>query len=474
MDDVTRRTFLGTAGAAAAIGSVAEAKNSGQRKQKKGATMSLRQDIAALVDKTPLVDTHEHVWEEANRLKSKKGPSSFPAPDMGILFTHYTDSDLQVSGMPPENCAKIRAYNVAPRDKWKLISPYYERCRHTGYQQVVRESVRMLFGEDDVREDNCETISRKLFDAMKPGYYKHVLRDVANIEYCQVNNLETPVFMETAQPDLLAQDISTVALSSGLNIEPVLKLAKRDASTLKDWHEVIDWCFETFGPRAIATKNQSAYGRRLDYAQVSASDAAPLFERFRKDEKSLDPTETKALQDHLFHYCIEKAVEYDLPVKLHTGYYAGCGGMPLERLRKNASDLCPVMYAHPKAKFVLMHIDYPYQDEVIALAKHYPNAYVDMCWAWIINPTASVRFVKEFLMAAPVCKLLTFGGDYCPVELVPGHARVARKGLAQAVAELAESHWFEDGDVTGVVDSIMRGNAHEIFDYDRALKNWKR
>ena len=38
--------------------------------------------------------------------------------------------------------------------------------------------------------------------------------------------------------------------------------------------------FDTYGPRAIAVKNQSAYARGLDYDRVPASDAAPLFERF--------------------------------------------------------------------------------------------------------------------------------------------------------------------------------------------------
>ena len=33
-----------------------------------------------------------------------------------------------------------------------------------------------------------------------------------------------------------------------------------------------------------------------------------------------------------------------------------------------------------------MHIAYPYSDELVALAKHYPNVYVDMCWAWSIDP----------------------------------------------------------------------------------------
>lgn len=474
MAGLTRRTFLGTAGTAAALGAAGEAQEKGTPKQQKGARMSVRQDIAALVDKTPWVDTHEHIWEEANRLKSKEGASPFPAPDFGILFTHYSDSDLRVSGMSQEDSDKLRGRGLAPLDKWKLLAPYYERCRHTGYLQCVRESVRALYGEDDIRKDNCEAVSQKLFDAMKPGYYRHVLRDVANIEYAQVNNLETPVFMETAQPDLLTQDISTVVLGTGLNIDAVLRIANRDVSDLKQWHEVIDWCFATYGPRAIATKNQSAYGRRLDYELVSEADAAPLFARFRKDHDSLSPAELKALHDHLFHYCVDKAAEYNLPVKLHTGYYAGHDSMPLERLRQNASDLCPIMLAHPKAKFVLMHIDYPYQDEVIALAKQFTNAYVDMCWAWIINPTACVRFVKEFLMAAPVCKLFTFGGDYCPVELVPGHARIARKGLAQAISELAESEWLEEDDIPDVIERIMRGNAHELYDYERALRNWSR
>jgi predicted TIM-barrel fold metal-dependent hydrolase len=236
---------------------------------------------------------------------------------------------------------------------------------------------------------------------------------------------------------------------------------------------VIDWCFATFGPRAIAMKNQAAYIRRLNYENVSAEDAAPLFERLVKGQP-LAPQEEKAIQDHLFHYCAGKAAEYHLPVKLHTGYYARWHTMPLERLRRNAGDLCPVFLAHLDAKFVVMHIDYPYQDEAIAMAKHFANVYVDMCWAWIINPVACVRFLKEFLMAAPACKLFTFGGDYLPVELVPGHAAIARQGIAQAIAELVEEDWMTEEETPALIDRIMRGNAHEIYAYERALKNWNR
>jgi hypothetical protein len=80
--------------------------------------------------------------------------------------------------------------------------------------------------------------------------------------------------------------------------------------------------------------------------------------------------------------------------------------------------------------------------------------------------------VKEFLGAAPACKLLTFGGDYGPVEMVPGHASIARQGLAQALGELTEEGWLAEGELPDLVDRLMRGNAGEIFDYEGTLKAW--
>jgi hypothetical protein len=436
--------------------------------------MSLRKRISALVEQTPFVDTHEHLWEESSRLENKAGRKpQMPAPDLGMLMCHYTDSDLKVAGMPAADHQKLVGHELAPREKWRLVAPFYVRCRNTGYQRCIRESVQRLFHEDDIREDNCEAISTRLAAAVQPGYYRRVLKDAANIEYAQVNSLERAVFMETAQPDLLAQDLSTMPLCTPPDIPTVSERANREVKTLRDWHHVIDWCFATFGPRAIAAKNQAAYIRRLNYENVSTEDAAPLFARLVKGQP-LAPQEEKAIQDHLFHYCAGKAAEHHLPIKLHTGYYARWHTMPLERLRQNAGDLCPVFLAHLDAKFVVMHIDYPYQDEAIAMAKHFANVYVDMCWAWIINPVACVRFLKEFLMAAPACKLFTFGGDYLPVELVPGHAAIARQGIAQAIAELVEEDWMTEEEAPALIDCIMRGNAHEIYAYERALKNWNR
>ena len=436
--------------------------------------MATVSDLRRLVDDTPFVDTHEHLLEERTRLGAA-GESGHPAccqRDFSVLLSHYADSDLAVAGMTPAEAARLFSPDVEPRDKWRMVAPYYRRARHTGYLQTVRESVRRLYGEDDLDEDAAVRISERIAAAVAPGYYRPILEEASGIEHCQVNSLEDPLLMETQYPDLLCQDLSFVALSTGLDVGAIAPRADIDVNGLADWHRVIDWAFETLGPKAIAVKNQSAYGRKLDYAQVSAGDAAPLFERHLRDAGSLTGAERKALEDHLFHVCVTRATEAGLPVKLHTGYYAGHGRMPLHRLRHNAGDLADLLAAHPQARFVIMHITYPYQDEAIALAKHFPNAWVDLCWAWIINPLAGVRFVREFLMAAPANKLLTFGGDYMPVEMVPGHAALARKGLAQALSELVEEGWLADDDLPELVERLMRGNAHELFDYEGTLAAW--
>jgi predicted TIM-barrel fold metal-dependent hydrolase len=110
-----------------------------------------------------------------------------------------------------------------------------------------------------------------------------------------------------------------------------------------------------------------------------------------------------------------------------------------------------------------MHIAYPYYEDLIAVAKHYTNAHLDMCWAWIINPVGAKDFLKKYLVTAPANKILTFGGDYIPVEPVLGHAMIARRGIALALSELVEEGWLKLSDATDLIDPIMHGNVRKIF-----------
>jgi hypothetical protein len=420
--------------------------------------------ILDLVERTPFIDTHEHLIEESQRLAGAVDGALFPCDDWSVLFHQYLGDDLHNAGMTAAEAAKLWSPDTPADAKFGLLAPWWDRARHTGYAQAVRHTLRVLYGEDELTATSASRIAEKYRAMVKPGFYREIIRGNANVEHCQVNSLQR-IFMETEQPDLLRQDLSFVefARCNHLDLALLERETGRPIRSLDEWLAVVDDYFSRFGPRAVALKNQSAYERRLDYDAVARPRAAAAFDNLISPWRQSGPESAKARHDFLFRYCLGKAAEYGLPVKLHTGFYAGRDAMPLARLAENASDVSRLLVDFPDTKFVLMHIGYPYQDEFIALAKHYRNAYVDMCWAWIINPAASVRFLKEFLLAAPANKLFTFGGDYIIAENIVGHSVVARRGIAQALTELVAEGWLARDELPPLVERIMRGNAREIF-----------
>jgi predicted TIM-barrel fold metal-dependent hydrolase len=117
----------------------------------------------------------------------------------------------------------------------------------------------------------------------------------------------------------------------------------------------------------------------------------------------------------------------------------------------------------PQNRFVLMHMGWPYQEHMLAVAKHLRNVVVDLCWAWILAPWSTADFVCRFLTTAPSTKLLCFGGDYMTVESIVGHAELARRGLQAALERLVQADWFSADQALAAAPELMRGNAYRVF-----------
>ena len=411
-----------------------------------------------MVETLPIADTHEHLVEEKARFEDPQLQRGVPA-----LFGNYIESDIQVAGMPEEKWKAIFEIQNDPEKFWKELQPVFSVIQNTSYGQMVRESLQVLLGEEDLTDKNLLSIDEKLRRMLQPGFYQKILKELCNIDHCQVNALDIPVFRETEMPDLLLQDISSVCLTSDFNPEVVQNIIGRPPQSLDDGIEAIDRTFQIYGNRAIAVKNQSAYRRKLDYERWPRKEVESCFRKCAEKNWKVEPEERKPVEDFLFHHSLDRATEYGLPVKLHTGYHAGHKTMQLHHVRQNAGDMCRLCLEHPETKFVFMHITWPYQDEAIAVAKHYPNATIDMCWAWMLNPVAAIRFLKEFLVAVPSNKLLSFGGDVSYIELVPGLVRTARRGIAQAISQLVEEQWLPSQQVPDLLERILFKNAYSLF-----------
>ena len=456
---ISRRTTLfavGGLGMAATAASRTLAKLPGLEPPREELSTDIRRTIFRRVWETPFIDTHEHLPDEADCLRGPGGTTHEP---WTVLFQHYLNSDLRTAGMGREEYNRFFGDAGSPREKWQALEPYWPAVKNTGYGLAVRIAIRELYGIEKLSAETVEKLADSYQQLRRPGFYRRILCELARIESCQVDSGR---FRESQDPLLLMQDLSIVGMFAGPNLRGFGEPTGIAVTSLADWHRVIDWWFDKYGKYATAVKSQNAYSRNIDYDDVPAEKAEPIFRKRLAGEKLL-PEEQKALEDHLFWYAVRRATKEGLPVKLHTGYYAGENSMPLARVGLNPAACCDLCRRSPDTTFVFMHICYPYYEDILSVAKQYTNAYIDMCWAWIINPVAAKDFLKKYLVTAPANKIFTFGGDYRPVELVLGHALIARHGIALALSELVEEGYIELEDALELVDPIMHGNARRVF-----------
>lgn len=414
------------------------------------------------------IDTHEHLVEERLRLRGEpyvladsfggafEGTYVMP-DDWSVFLCEYAFADLACAGMPEADLEVLFGATLDARGKWDLAAPFVERSRNTGYIRTMDVATEQLTGLR-LSADTCVEVDRGLRALREPGYYRHLLRDVARVERCHVNSAEDDPMRETATPDLFDQDLSLMQLVRGFH-HRAEELSGIEVTGLDSYVDVIEWCFAEFGPRAVAVKCQWAYVRPLAVERRDPPDRA--FERVRAGAASAE--DRRAVEDHLFTLCVELAAERGLPVKIHMGYVSDSGRPELRHVRDHVHDMTAVVQAHPNATFVLMHIAWPHQEELLALAKHQPNVVVDLCWAWILAPLSTRDFVQRFLTTVPANKLLCFGGDHLAVENVVGHAEIARRGLEGALAGLVDDDWLTEDEALALVPALMRTNAERLF-----------
>jgi uncharacterized protein len=158
---------------------------------------------------------------------------------------------------------------------------------------------------------------------------------------------------------------------------------------------------------------------------------------------------------------VERAIESNLPFKLHTGYYAGHSRMPIDWIR--AGNLCALLSRYPQARFVLMHTAYPYTDELVAIAKHYPNVWVDLCWAWSIDPYTSTDFVRRFIHAVPGNKLFVFGGDALSPTNTVAYSVQGRRWLTRALEAEVTARDLTDQQAIRVAHRLMHENPTDVL-----------
>ncbi len=426
--------------------------------------MSTYADLLDHINSLTIIDTHEHLPFEADR------PAH--ADVLEEWLTHYFSCDLISAGLSDADMAVVRDSSQDLAMRWKLVEPYWHAAEGTGYGRSLTFSAQELYGIDRIDASTIGALNDAFVAAReKGGHYEFVLKEKSNIVVSIRDAMPDP-YTEPAEPFVFTMQM-------GEYISPTHYFQMRDTAakvdmtvhTLRDWMDAARKKIETYlngKTRVVCLKTPIAYNRSLRFDKVSYADAERAFNEFFEDRNLPDwragIKAKKVLEDFMMHHVCRVADDHGLVHQIHTGTQEGNGNVIYD---SNPTLLTNLFLECRNCKFDIFHMSYPYVMELGNLAKNFRNVFIDMCWGHIMSPEAARRALVEWLDAVPANKISAFGGDYCFIDGVFGHQKLARQNVAASLAQKVEDGTYDLARAKLVAEWVFFDNPRRLFKLDR-------
>ncbi|MDD3948783.1 MAG: amidohydrolase family protein [Anaerolineaceae bacterium] len=389
--------------------------------------MSSYQSILDELAELPVLDTHEHLPNEEERVAQEV--------DFTTLFSHYCRDDLIAAGMSEQHQDIIYG-SASVAEKWQLMEPLLLATGTSGYMRAAYLAMDRFYGMKSLRSlQDAELLTERVKAANKPGLYNRVLRDVCHIRR-SMNYVGGPVDREFFEHVLNIGAYTTIG-----HMQDIIACEKawdRSLPTLQRYEQALLDHLQTLAEGGLkGFKIGQAYMRPLDFTATTQHEAEQVFNRIFKESKpsnnrSLGDQESKPLEDYLTRRVIELAGDLQLPVVIHVGFQT-FRNMKLDDARPHR--LWELIRRYRSVRFSMLHGGLPWVEEGAVMARQLPNLSIDMGWMHIMCPEMAINALKYYFDMVPMHKVMGFGGDYQVVEKVYGHLQIARQNIAIALAE---------------------------------------
>ncbi|UCB45402.1 MAG: amidohydrolase family protein [Spirochaetota bacterium] len=433
------------------------------------------EEIYDYVKDLEIIDTHEHL----------PAFESLRETDTDVLkeyLSQYFNRDLISAGLSLADYDKAINNKLPLIDRWALVEPYWEAARNTGYARALEISVKGLYGVESISRDTIEHLNKSFMNSLKPGHYRFVLKEKSKIRISLLHDIPMENEKVIITSDLKCDQEyfrsvypvdACVFPQSKEDIELIESQYGKKICCINDWLEATEIILDNaLQNGAVALKSALAYDRSLLYKRVTKCEAEEDFNAIFKTKHMGEYMRQvfkvgKNFQDYMMHFVLQLANRRSLVLQIHTGLQEGSGNM---LSNSDPSLLSNLFLEYPDLKFDLFHMGYPYQNVVSALAKNFQNVYIDMCWAHIISPHASINALMEWIDAVPLNKISAFGGDYLFVDAVFGHQYMARMNVSNALAKKVEEGVIDTEWAKKIANQIFYENPCTIFSLEKTLK----
>jgi hypothetical protein len=437
---------------------------------------NMYEEIFDYVRDLEIIDTHEHL-PAFEHLRER---------DTDVLkeyLSHYLSADLISAGLPKKDYEEVINGQLPLMEKWKLVEPYWDYVRHTGYARALDISVKALYGIERICADTLEELDRSFQQTLKEGHYNKVLKQESKITLSLLHDIPRVegkiVYTSTLECDrtffrsvlpidrfIYPQQIDDI---SGIEDE-----AHTPICCFEDYLDASEFLFENaLSHGAVALKSALAYQRPLYYERTTKNEAEEEFNEFFKFKHmgtylppAFDPG--KKFQNYMMHFLLRLANRKKLTIQFHTGIQEGNGNILFQ---SDPSLLSNLFLEYPDVDFDIFHIGYPYHDIVGVLAKNFPNVFIDMCWAHIICPEVCVHTLVNWIDAVPLNKINAFGGDYLFVDGVYGHQHLARENVSRALAIKVGQDIFDADRAKEIAQMLFYKNPYILFKLQDSTKS---
>jgi hypothetical protein len=412
-------------------------------------------------DQIRVINTHEHQHQ----------PSEYGNYKFGfyqVLAASYLAWDISSSGV---NGADWKLFDSLNLDQlWNRYGDAFNHTRNTTYYSHFAEGFRRLYVFNDryFTKKNIAVLSSRIEDNYKDynSWFDYAFRK-SGYEIMFLDQYWNPfnTDIDTAH-FALAFNINALISSSsrkpaqGNKPVSVYREAQKEGFQIQDFDDYLDFCDHliklNIKKKAVCLKNAQAYSRTLYYADVPYDEAKRLFE---KPSSELAQDEAKKIEDFMFHFIIRKAAAYEMPIQIHTGLLASNSntldnGQPLK--------LNNLFMEYPDTKFILFHGGFPWTGECAALAKMFPNVYLDLVWLPQISREQTITALDMMLDCVPYNKFC-WGGDSGLIEESTGSLVFAKDIVAEVLTRRIERGLLTEDVALEISDAIFRNNAIEIF-----------
>jgi hypothetical protein len=417
----------------------------------------LSNDLHAYIADLEVIDVHEHHI-----------PEMLDNPDVGLLdilqqsYAGWTQN--RPYPLPSESRGEDPMLAASGKSSWRDIARFVEDSGSSMFVRNLVESLTTLYdlSGGEITPDNWAALDAAIRrrhadpgwtgDVLDRAGVRHVITDAYTDPLLNAREAFGPRYSSVARINALAAGWHPG--SRDHNGNSAHKIAERLGCKLysfDDYLAMLEVLVDGMPARhQLAVKNALAYDREINFDDIDETLARAAW-------GNADPTpaQRKAFGDVVVDRLCRLAGERDIPVQMHLGSALIRGSHPM--------NVAGLVERHPRTRFLLMHLAYPWSADLFGLAFVYRNVWLDLTWAPLLSPSHFKRALHEAIEVLPNESRMMFGGDNWHIEETYGTITLFRRLIGEVLDEKVQSGYFPAEAAKRVARKILNENASAFF-----------